>query len=58
MKAALILICSLMFTGILYSMAYVTHYCTVDWHCGADIMMLIIGLLASVTGIFYAMIEL
>ena len=58
MKAALISFCIVIFIGTIYSLAYVDHYCTASWHCGADTMMLVMLWTASVIGIFYAIIEM
>ena len=58
MKAAVILISILSFIGFVYSVSYATHYCTAEWHCSADIIMLMLGTVASIMGVFYALIEL
>lgn len=57
MKAAIILLSTLIAIGCVYSIAYETHYCTYEWYCQANIMMFVVGTVASLCGILYAMIE-
>lgn len=58
MRAAVILFCSWLFVVTLYTMAYVTHTCTTEWYCGANMIMLVIAMLASILGVLHAMIEM
>lgn len=58
MKAFVMLVCCIVFTVTLYSMAYVTHSCTTEWYCGANMIMLILCMLASIIGLMYSFIEM